>query len=96
MPKHYKLEPDLSTPESTAVVDRVLNYIASHSVGLDRLRINEIYDIKIKSGAFVLVPDRTAQWEKSVKALKAATLKIEQAYRNRHETPDYEDTARQE
>ena len=52
MPKHYRLEPDLSTPESTAVVEQVLNYIASLSVGLDRLRINEIYDIKIKSGDF--------------------------------------------
>lgn len=96
MPEHYRLEPDLSTRESAAVVDQVLNYIASRSVGLDRLRINEIYDIKIKSGAFVLVPDRTAQWEKSVTALRATTLKIEQAYRNQHEPPDYEDTARQE
>ena len=96
MPEYYRLEPDLSTPESTALVTQVLDYIDSRSVGLHRLRINEIYDIKVQSGAFVLVPDRTAQWEKCVMASKAATLKIEQAYRNRHELPDYEDMAQQE
>ena len=91
--ERFTLLPDYSTPETTVVAERVLEFINRNSLGMDRLPINEIYDLKLRSGAFVLLPEGTDQCQESMMALKQLTAEIEQALRNRHEVPNYEDEA---